>query len=288
MKFSVLIAAYRADKYIAKALESVRAQTHPDWEIVVLEDGSHDETEEIVRQFAASVTQPVRYENFGDNRGVAAARTRLLELAIGESVAFIDADDWWTPTHLTRAQETFDAGADFVVARIQEYNLDANEPLGTYTPPSALFCDPVRSLFISSTIRTSSCVALLRVLARRVGNFDVALRIGEDRDYWLRCALAATHFSDNGEVTCFYAKHAASTMASTLLWAKQEVLFYEKYQTLAEVPLRIRRRMLAHHLNNYGRLIRKDHPLASRLAFAKSFRLSPSIQTLAHWLRSLF
>jgi hypothetical protein len=121
-----------------------------------------------------------------------------------------------------------------------------------------------------------------------VGDFDPSLRIGEDRDYWLRCALTGANFADNGEVTCFYAKHAASTMARTLLWAKQEVLFYEKYQTLAEFPSRIRRRMLAHHLSNYGRLIRKNDPPASRLAFTKSFRLSPSPRTLAHWLRSLF
>jgi glycosyltransferase involved in cell wall biosynthesis len=288
MKFSVLIAAYRADRYIAKALESVRSQHHADWEIVVVEDGSNDQTESIVRQFAASVVQPVRYDNFGTNRGVAAARTRLLELAAGEAVAFIDADDWWTPSHLSRAQERFDAGADFVVARIQEYDLDANKSLEIYVPPSTLFIDPIRSLFLASPIRTSSCVALRLALARRVGDFDPSLRIGEDRDYWLRCALTAAKFADNGEATCFYAKHAASTMARTLLWAKQEVLFYEKYQTLAEVPLRIRRRMLAHHLSNYGRLIRKDQPIASRQAFAKSFRLSPSTRTFAHCLRSLF
>jgi len=287
MKFSVLIAAYRAGQYIGKALESVRTQTHTDWEIVVLEDGSNDETETIVRQFAASVVQPVRYENFGQNRGVAAARTRLLELAQGEAVAFIDADDWWTPAHLSRAQEAFEAGAAFVVARIQEYDLDANQPLEAYTPSQELFCDPVRTLFLTSPVRTSSCVALRRDLTQRVGGFDPALRIGEDRDYWLRCALASAKFADNGDVTCFYAKHAASTMARTLNWAEQEVAFCEKHQTLAEIPLRLRRHSLAHSLNNYGRLIRRDDPSASRRAFARSLRLVPSVRTLAHWLRSL-
>ena len=287
MKFSALIAAYRAGHYIRKALESVRGQTHADWEIVVVEDGSHDVTEALVRQFAASVSQSVRYENLGENRGVAAARSRLLELATGEAAAFIDADDWWTPVHLTRAQEAFDGGADLVVARIQEYDLDANKPLGTYTPSHELFGNPVRTLFVASPIRTSSCVALRLSVTRRVGGFDAALRIGEDRDYWLRCALAAARFADNGEITCFYAKHAASTMARTLNWAQQEVAFDEKYQTLAELPLSLRRHTLAHHLTNYGRMVRATDPRASREALARAFRLAPSVKTLAQWLRSL-
>jgi glycosyltransferase involved in cell wall biosynthesis len=287
MRFSVLIAAYRADRYIAKALESVRSQQHADWEIVVVEDGSNDQTESIVRQFAASVVQPVRYENFGTNRGVAAARTRLLELATGEAVAFIDADDWWTPSHLSRAQATFDAGADFVVARIQEYDLDADKSLEIYVPPSELFHDPVHSLFLTSPIRTSSCVALRRTLAQRVGYFDASLRIGEDRDYWLRCALTAAKFADNGEVTSFYSKHAQSTMARTLLWAEQAVAFYEKYETLTQIPLRLRRRLLAQQLNNYGRLVRKDDPRTSRQSFVRSFHLTPSARTFAYWLKSL-
>jgi glycosyltransferase involved in cell wall biosynthesis len=285
-RFSVLIAAYKAGRYIGKALESVRGQTHGDWEVVVVEDGSHDETEEIVRQFAASVPQPVRYENFGDNRGVAAARSRLLELAAGDAVAFLDADDWWTPTHLERAEQSLQAGAGFVVSRIQEYDLAVGRPLQSYIPSPELFSDPVLSLFTSSQVRTSSCVAFSRALAARVGAFDASLRINEDRDYWLRCALSGAMFSDNGEITCFYSKHAASAMARTLLWAQQEVAFHEKYLALAKIPLVVRRRTLAHHLSNYGRLIRTQDRAASRQALAKSLRLAPSLPTLLHWVRS--
>jgi len=282
-RFSVLIAAYKAGRYIAKALESIRAQAHTDWEVVVVEDGSRDETEEIVRRFAASVPQPVRYENFGVNRGVAAARSRLLELAAGDAVAFLDADDWWTSAHLEQAKKSLDAGASFVVARIQEYDLAAARPLQSYSPSPALFSDPVLSLFTSSLVRTSSCVAFQRALAARVGAFDASLRIN---DYWLRCALAGAQFADNGEITCFYAKHAASAMAHTLLWAQQEVAFHEKYLALSTIPLVVRRRALAHHLSNYGRLVRAQDRAASRHALAKSLRLAPSLPAFLRWVRS--
>jgi glycosyltransferase involved in cell wall biosynthesis len=275
MKFSVLIAAYRAGKYIGKALESVRAQTHTDWEVVVVEDGSRDETESIVRAFASSVAQSVRYDNLGQNRGVATARTRLVELAAGEALAFIDADDWWTPTHLERAQIAFDRGADVAVSRIQLFDLDSARPMESYAPAAAFFLRPVEELFRTSHIMTSSCVALRTSLARKVGPFDAAFRIGEDRDYWLRCAFQGARFADTGEITCFYAKHATSTMARTLVWSQQEVAFYEKYLGHASLPLGLRKRSLSHVTVNYGRLLRSIDPKASFAALARAWKLTP-------------
>ena len=102
MKISVLIAAYEADRFIPNALASVAGQTHLDWELVVVEDGSRDTTEALVKAFAATVApRHVRYANLGVNQGVAAARNRLLELFTGEAVAFLDADDRWRPDHLS-------------------------------------------------------------------------------------------------------------------------------------------------------------------------------------------
>lgn len=286
MTVSVLIAAYKAGGYITRALGSVRAQTHSDWELVVVEDGSHDSTEQIVAQFSTTVTQSVRYENLGLNRGVATARTRLLELARGEAIAFLDADDWWTPGHLAEAASAFGGGADVVVSGIQLYDLDVQKPLGTYNPPATLVTDPVRVLFCGSAIMTSSSVALRRTTTHTVGAFDAQLRIGEDRDYWLRCAQAGAHFALTGTVSCFYAKHSSSTMAKTLLWAEQAVLFHEKHRELEAVEPGLRRRRLAHELVNYGRLVRAQDPAASRQALARAFQLAPSLRTLAYYVRS--
>lgn len=287
MKISCLIAAYRADDYIAKALESIRAQAHTDWEVVVVEDGSRGQTEAIVATFAASVSQPVRYENLGVNRGVATARTKLMELAQGDAIAFIDADDWWTPAHLENANRAFVGGADFVVAGIQLYNLDAHEPMESYEPPEVLYQDPIKELFTHSHIMTSSCVAIRTSLVHKVGAFEPALRIGEDRDYWMRCAETGARFVGSGEITCFYSKHATSTMAKTLLWAEQEVLFHEKHLGFVGVPAGLRRERLAHVLMNYGRLVRSTDRPAARRAFARALRLRPSARGLAQWIRSL-
>ncbi|HEU5079198.1 MAG TPA: glycosyltransferase family A protein [Opitutaceae bacterium] len=287
MKISCLIASYRAGEYIGKALESIRAQEHADWEVVVVEDGSRDETENIVRRFASSVSQPVRYENLGTNQGVSAARNRLLTLAQGEASAFIDADDWWTPRHLTNAANAFAQGADLVVSGIELFDLAANKPIKSYQPIAALYVDPIDTLFAGSAIMTSSCVALRMSLVRNVGEFDRAFRIGEDRDFWLRCAAAGAKFAGTNEVTCYYAKHASSTMAKTLLWAQQEVAFYEKHFGFERVSLAARKRNLAHVLSNYGRLLRATDRPASRKALKKSFALSPKFSTLLQLARSM-
>ncbi len=286
MKISCLIAAYRADATIVKALESIAAQTHPDWEIVVVEDGSRDRTEALVQEFSRRVAHPVRYDNLGVNRGVATARSRLLELAQGDAVAFLDADDWWTPNHLARIAEKYSEGADFVVTRLRLFDLDRQTPGETFFPPPELFRDPARTLFERSVIMTSSSVALRRDLTRRSGDFDPAFRIGEDRDYWLRCAELGARFAGSDETTCFYSKHAGSTMAKTLLWSEQEVAFYRKHFGFSGVSKKRRRELLAHALSNYGRLLRGTDRQKSRRVLGEALRLHLKFATFAHWLIS--
>lgn len=288
MQFSILIPAYCAARFLPAALESVRAQEYREWELIVVEDGSHDGTEEIVRIFARGESRRVEYVNLGQNRGVAAARNRLLELARGEALAFLDADDRWTPRHLAQVQETLAAGADLAVARLQICDLDPPRDREAYAPPAGFFADPVRGLFERSAIMTCSSVALRRTLVEKAGRFDESFCVGEDRDYWLRCALLGAHFADTGEVTCRYAKHSASAMARTLVWAQQEVAFYEKHRALAAVPEALRRARLAEALGNHARLLRHDDPRASARLLWRAWRLAPGrVSLLAHTLYSL-
>lgn len=275
MKISVLIPAFNADPFIATALASVRAQTHLDWEIVVVEDGSHDETGRIVAAFAASCAQPVRYDNLGTNHGISVVRNRLIELARGEAVAFLDADDTWEPSHLADAAAEFARGADLVISGVLPFDLVRNRPLAPVPVPPALLREPVLTLFQRSAIVTSSAVALRRELAGRVGAFDPELRIGEDRDYWLRCALAGARLAGTRNLTCNYAKHLSSSMARTYLVARHATRFYEKHQSLAAVPARLRRRLLADSLITLGRLLREHDRSQSSACFRRAWRFAP-------------
>jgi glycosyltransferase involved in cell wall biosynthesis len=275
MKVSVLIPAFQAAPYILGALESVRAQSHSDWEIFVVEDGSHDGTKEIVETFAATTQQPVHYRNLGSNYGVGTARNRLLELSTGEALAFIDADDTWESSHLELAVNALRSKADVVVSGVRTFDLKSGATREKVEPPPELIRDPVLTLFRSSVIITSSSVVLTKELADRTGQFDPTLRIGEDRDYWLRCALEGARFHVTGACTCNYAKHQGSSMARTTLVAEQTVQFYDKYRSLPEVALRVRRRHRANSLISLGRLLRRQDPRRSAACFWKAWHCEP-------------
>src|SRR4051794_34793625 len=101
VKFTICVPAYEAERYLGETLESVARQTFPDWQLLVTEDGSRDGTEEIVRRFAASVSQTVRYKRHEPNRGLPATRNAAIEGVETEWVALLDADDVWLPEHLS-------------------------------------------------------------------------------------------------------------------------------------------------------------------------------------------
>ena len=275
MKISILIAARDARPFLPAALASVRAQTHANRELILVEDGSRDGTEELLRRFAEDCPHTVLYSNLGESQGVAAVRNRLLDLATGDAMAFLDADDTWEPGHLADAAAALADGAGVAVAGVRVFDLADGRTRGRVIPPPALLRRPALALFQQSVIVTSSSVVLRRALAERAGPFDRSFRIGEDRDYWLRCALAGGRFARIAGLTCGYAKHPGSAMARTLLVAGEAIRFYEKYQALATIPPRLRRRRLAESLVAHGRLLRRSDALRSAACFWRAWRCTP-------------
>jgi len=99
VRVSVIVPLFNKAPYIERALSSVAAQTYRDFELIVVDDGSTDEGPRIVEAFTDLPIHLIRQENAGPG----AARNRGLELAQGELVAFLDADDEWLSNYLRRA-----------------------------------------------------------------------------------------------------------------------------------------------------------------------------------------
>jgi len=100
---TVVTAAYNAAPYIAQTIESVLAQTYKDFDYIIVDDGSSDETVEIVTRYAPRVIVICQ-----ENAGAGAARNRGVELAAGDYVAIVDADDVWAPDKLERQVAAMD------------------------------------------------------------------------------------------------------------------------------------------------------------------------------------
>jgi glycosyltransferase involved in cell wall biosynthesis len=180
---SVVIGAYNAGAWIGQALDSVLAQTYPVLEVLVIDDGSTDDTAEVVRSFGERV-QYVAEQHRGRphrNRGILASR--------GDIVAFVDADDFWSPVKLERQVELLRS------RRVQWAVSDSvwlDDATGTLTPPAGMDIregDILKALFLENFIVASSLI-VRRAVLDEVGLFDETPEVApaEDWDLWLRIA----------------------------------------------------------------------------------------------------
>ena len=100
-KVSIITPTYNCAKFISQTIKSVLAQTYDNWEMIIVDDCSTDDTRAIVSQFTAADTR-IKYFCLNENSGAAIARNKALELSSGRWIAFLDSDDLWLPTKLEK------------------------------------------------------------------------------------------------------------------------------------------------------------------------------------------
>lgn len=186
-RVSVVIAAYNAVTTLEEAIASVAAQGWRDFELIVIDDGSHDETPTLLERLSHQWLWMswVRQEN----TGVAAARQHGIELAQSEFIAFLDADDLWVPRKLAAQMAVFAAHPEvaLVYTDMRDFlpNRDMPRTLFQEKPPRA--GNILLQLFGGNFIQTST-VAVRKSALRAVGGFNPQHRVNEDVDLFLRLA----------------------------------------------------------------------------------------------------
>ncbi|HZP65023.1 MAG TPA: glycosyltransferase family A protein [Rudaea sp.] len=185
---SVVVPTYNCGSRLGRALRSIEAQTYPAdrIEILVVDDGSTDDTADVVHEFAAQARVETRYFR-QENAGPAAARNRGLNFACGDTIAFLDADDWWEPEKLARQVPLLDDAVAFVYCDCAFVDAEGR-PLADYVRRVELVSgDILLALFCDFFILTSSAV-LARAAINETGMFDEKLGVGEDYEFFLRLA----------------------------------------------------------------------------------------------------
>lgn len=189
---SVVIPLYNKSLYIARALNSVLAQTFQEFEVVVVDDGSTDDGAEIVRRFNDPRIQLIQQEN----QGVSAARNRGIDAARADLVAFLDADDEWLTDHLETLQRLYkiypDAGACTTAYRTINPNSRIKTPK-YYAIPKKPWEGIISNYFRSAAIGfppvCASAVGIPKNILIEVGGFNTNEYRGEDLDLWARIAI---------------------------------------------------------------------------------------------------
>ncbi len=180
--FSVIIPVYNRPALLRRAIESVLAQTFRDYELIVVDDGSTDQTHSVARSYPG--VRCVRQQN----RGVSAARNRGVAESSAPYLAFLDSDDAWLPGKL-------EAQYDFIV-REPSVRVHQTEEIwvrrGRRVNPGERHRKPEGDIFVPSLalcLVSPSAVVIERSLFERMGGFDERLAACEDYDLWLRIAL---------------------------------------------------------------------------------------------------
>ncbi|MDD2921516.1 MAG: glycosyltransferase family 2 protein [Anaerolineales bacterium] len=185
VKVSVIIPTYNRADLILQTIGSVLAQTFTDYEIIVIDDGSTDNTAEILRELIEA--GKIQYV-WQENKGESAARNHGLRLARGKYIAFLDSDDLWLPQKL-EAQVTYleaHPEAGLAQSAFAKFDDATGEDLGTRN--SAWFSGWIypEILMHWSDLMAVDAVLIPAKVIEHVGGFDETLRKGEDPDLWRR------------------------------------------------------------------------------------------------------
>ena len=186
---SVVIPTYNLATFLPGAVEGVRAQGWDDLEIIVVDDGSTDETAGALESLAKENASLRWFRQ--ENAGAAAARNRGIEESRGEFVAFLDADDLWLPGKL---DAQFEALANKPEASFSYTDVTLRHPEGV---DEDLACgipgQPLLLQLLGGNLFATPTVLVRRECFKEVGLFDASLRTGEDWDMWMRLAAHFEH-----------------------------------------------------------------------------------------------
>jgi glycosyltransferase involved in cell wall biosynthesis len=188
-KFSVAIAVYNKEQHIAKTLESVLAQTFTDFEIIIVNDGSTDGSEAIIKSFDDN-----RIHYFSqENQGAAAGRNAAIKNASTKYIALLDADDFWFPHYLEEQNRLIKKYPnEFIFATAQEIIKNNKSFPKPYSLPKGFEKEGILNYFEASSkasILHSSSTVLKKEVFDEVGYYDHSIKIEQDTDLYIRLGL---------------------------------------------------------------------------------------------------
>ncbi len=177
---SVIIPTYNRGWIVKEAIESVLVQDFADFELIVVDDGSTDNTSEILGEFESDI-RVIRQSN----SGVSAARNRGIQASVGRWIAFLDSDDLWLPKKLSRQVDFFNSHEDAKICQTEEQwirnGMRVNPKVRHHKFSGLIFERSLELCLVSP-----SAVMIRKDLFNEVGLFDESLPACEDYDLWLR------------------------------------------------------------------------------------------------------
>lgn len=238
---TVVIPTYNHAHFLREALCSLCAQTYTDWEAIVINNFSEDDTVEVVESFADS---RIILENFRNNGIIAASRNRGIALARGRYVAFLDSDDTWYPEKLARCMGHFNNDIGLVCHGLRWIGSQERD----------MFCGPEQRATFDALLDEGNCITpsatvVLKELLESVGGFseDPAVVTAEDYHLWIKLAQAGNKMHFIREILGQYRIHSGNQSGSVRRQLSADLRVCDEFFPIEEsrslqMRVRVRRR----------------------------------------------
>jgi glycosyltransferase involved in cell wall biosynthesis len=283
-KVSICVPTYNRKKYLKETLESIFSQTYKDYEIIVVDDGSTDGTEDMIKKLGVPITY-----HWQENGGDAAARNKLIELARGKYISFIDSDDLLFPDAIERLVKVVEAEAEDVIAYGSYIRINQDGYVYGKCKRKLYSGDITKHLF--QTIIVHSCGSIFpRKILKDAVAFDTSLNVCSDYDIWLSLSTKY-RFIALPNPTFMRRRHSGnlSTVSFRNCLTEFKVLerfYYEKGGNKV-VPPKIALKVLSKGGFKTGRCAFREgsYGQATKL-LGQSFRRHPNIKSLFYWTKA--
>lgn len=276
-KVSIIIPAYNRAEMILTAVKSALGQTYPDWEVIIVDDGSSDDT----RQVIAGVNDArIRYI-YQENKGLPGARNTGIRASSGEYVAFLDSDDAFLPEKLALQVPVLDADPELALVAGGFIEVD----------PRMQFIREIRpwekypALNLLDWVRTCSfCVGsplVRRFWLDKAGLFDENMRFVEDWDLWLRMSLLGSRMQWLEKPVYLYRMHASSMVRQAVMMKNGMIAMFDKFFARPDLPpeaAALRGKAYGHaYLNAAARAMAGGDGAEGRACLTAAFEHNPAL-----------
>lgn len=219
---------YNRAHFIRQAIDSVLSQTFQDWELIIMDDCSTDNTEDIISPYLADAR--IKFIKNETNLGINKNRNKVLSLSTGEYVAILDSDDYWINNDKLSLQNEFlDHNKEYTligsnIIIVDEYG----QTIKKIIYPSNHFL--IKNLLLIKNLFCHSSVLYRKQDILNLGSYDESLPIWEDYDLWLKIGQTSK-FANLYQYTTAYRKHATQSNADKIKVGKDTQAFIiEKYK----------------------------------------------------------
>jgi glycosyltransferase involved in cell wall biosynthesis len=229
---SIILPTYNGAKYIKRAIDSVLSQSFSDWELLIIDDGSTDNTEEIIKEYTKKDYRIIYLKN-EKNLGIQKTLNRGLRLAKGEYIARIDDDDIWIDKDKLKKQVDFlDKNPEYVLVATRVIYKDENG-IEIKKSPSTETNKEIQEVIFSRCCFTHSAVVFRKNIILSLGGYseDEKVKHSEDYDLWLRvCSSEYKTYILPGFSIVYTIRINNVTSTNRITQIKNDIMFYRLYK----------------------------------------------------------